>query len=304
VTAAIYLVRDDGGLVEMREQSYDTEDVLQKLLADHPRLLGSDEGTGVLLVSREVTVSDEEGSAGRLDHLFLDRDGVPILVEVKRACDTRIRREVVGQLLDYAANAVLHWPVDRLRAAFEEQCAARGRDPAASLAAHLGDDIDPDTLWEQAKTNLQAGRIRLVFIADQIPPRLRRIVEFLNEQMDPAEVLALEVQQFVGEGVRTLVPRVIGQTAAAQQRKAAASSERQTWNEQSFFADLEARRGTAEASAARAVHRWAIQNAARVWYGSGKRSGSFGATIVSARGEYVRQPGDLLPVAHAQAAVR
>ena len=33
--------------------------------------------------------------------------------------------------------------------------------------------------------------------------------------MDPAEVLGVEVQQFVGERMRTLVPRVIGQTAEA-----------------------------------------------------------------------------------------
>jgi len=32
--------------------------------------------------------------------------------------------------------------------------------------------------------------IRMLFVADRIPAELRRIVEFLNEQMDPAEVLA------------------------------------------------------------------------------------------------------------------
>ena len=45
------------------------------------------------------------------------------------------------------------------------------------------------------------------------------MVEFLNEQMDPAEVLALEVRQYVGKDLRTLVPRVIGQTSEAEQRK-------------------------------------------------------------------------------------
>ena len=54
----------------------------------------------------------------------------------------------------------------------------------------------------------------MIFVADVIPGMLRRIVEFLNEQMDPAEVLAVEVQQYVntGENVpKTLVPRVFGQ---------------------------------------------------------------------------------------------
>ena len=53
-----------------------------------------------------------------MDHLFLDQDSIPTIVEVKRSTDTRIRREVVGQLLDYAANAVVYWPVERLQAQF------------------------------------------------------------------------------------------------------------------------------------------------------------------------------------------
>jgi hypothetical protein len=59
----------------------------------------------------------------------------------------------------------------------------------------------PETFWAMVKTNLQAGRVRLIFVADVIPPELRRIVEFLNAQMDPAEVLALEIKQYVGEGL-------------------------------------------------------------------------------------------------------
>lgn len=57
-----------------------------------------------LLVSREWGVPREEGGGGHwsLDHLFLDQEGVPTLVEVKRSSDTRLRREVVGQMLDYA----------------------------------------------------------------------------------------------------------------------------------------------------------------------------------------------------------
>jgi hypothetical protein len=54
-----------------------------------------------LLVSREVGVPLQEEGAGQmsLDHLFLDQGAVPTLVEVKRGSDTRIRREVVGQML-------------------------------------------------------------------------------------------------------------------------------------------------------------------------------------------------------------
>ena len=75
-------------------------------------------------------------------------------------------------------------------------------------------------VWRQVDANLRAGRVRLVFVADRIPPELRRIVEFLNEQMRPAEVLAVEVDQFVApNGVRTLVPRLVGKTQRAEAAK-------------------------------------------------------------------------------------
>ena len=61
-------------------------------------------------------------------------------------------------------------------------------------------------------TNLAAGRLRLLFIADVIPEPLKRVVEFLNAHMQEIEVLAVEVKQFRGESTQTLVPRVIGRT--------------------------------------------------------------------------------------------
>ncbi len=36
----------------------------------------------------------------------------------------------------------------------------------------------------------------MVFVADVIPDELMRITEFLNEQMNPAQVFAVEVKQY------------------------------------------------------------------------------------------------------------
>jgi hypothetical protein len=71
------------------------------------------------------------------------------------------------------------------------------------------------------KTNLAAERIRLVFVADEISPELRSILEFLNRQMSETEVFAIEVKQYVDdEGERqTIVPQVIGRTEAAKAAK-------------------------------------------------------------------------------------
>ncbi len=227
----------------MHETKYDSESLLQELLADYPDLLAGDqidleEPRRWLLVSREMAVPGEEDGAGRwsLDHLFLDQDAIPTLVEVKRSSDTRIRREVVGQMLDYAANAVVYWPVEAIRSQFERTTERQGLDPAITLQNFLGDKGNADEFWQTVKTNLQAGKIRLVFVADEVPQELRRVVEFLNGQMDPAEVLAIEVKQYVGEGDHiTLVPRLIGQTTAAQQRKSGARRNNKRSTRRLFF---------------------------------------------------------------------
>jgi len=45
----------------------------------------------------------------------------------------------------------------------------------------------------------------------------------VNQQMSPAEMLALELRQFAGEGLKTIVPIVYGQTEEAKQKKEAGS---------------------------------------------------------------------------------
>ena len=205
---------------------YDSEGLLQRLLQKYPQVLAgeqinSQEPRRWLLVSREIGIPDHEdgGSRWALDHLFLDQDGVPTLVEVKRGNDTRIRREVVGQLLDYASNAVAFWPIVQLQSDFEKSCLSDEVDPNERLEEFLDGQIEANQFWDNVKTNLQAGKIRMVFVSDCLPQELVRIIEFLNSQMDPAEVLGVEIKQYVSEGLRTLVPKVVGNTSEARQKK-------------------------------------------------------------------------------------
>lgn len=264
----------------MTEAAYDSEGVLQALIAKFPDLLAGDQLPGGeprrwLLVGREASVPDAEQGAGRwsVDHLFLDQDGVPTLVEVKRSTDTRIRREVVGQLIDYAANAVVYWPIDTVRSKFEARIDSEGLEPDVELATVIQGDANPDSYWEQVAANLRGGRIRLVFVADDIPRELRRVVEFLNEQM-VAEVIAIEVKQFVGpDGLRTLVPRVIGQSAAAESRKG--SREKRQWDEESFLDEIESRRGEVDARLSRDLIDWSRPRFPRFTWGTGITVGSF-----------------------------
>ncbi len=163
----IFTIIDGDRLMPLHESPYASEDELQRLVAEHPEVL-SGEGLGGeqprrwLLVAREAGLAAEPQGPARwsVDHLLIDQDGVPTLVEVKRAGDTRIRREGVGQMLDYAANAVVYWPVEELRQRFVETCAGRGAEPSEVLADFVGSATDPRGLLgpDRGEPRCRSGR--------------------------------------------------------------------------------------------------------------------------------------------------
>lgn len=175
-------------------------------------------------MAQEYPLASGQGGGARwsVDHLFLDQDAIPTIVEVKRSSDTRIRREVIGQLIEYAAKGVKYWPIERVRGQFEAQCEMSQLDPSEAIHETFGESLDIDVLWESARLNLETGRVRMIFVGDVIPSELQRVVEFLNEQMTRAEVLALELRYYKTGELTTLVPKVFGQTGKAQQLKESA----------------------------------------------------------------------------------
>lgn len=218
----IYVVDQAGGLTAMTPSAPRDEDTMQALVAKYPELITDDDGD-LLLVRREQPIDDSPDGGGKmsLDHLFVTKSGVPVLVELKRATDTRIRREVVGQMLDYAANAVAYWRPGQLALSFAATAEASGKDADSLLAEFLG-EVDPGEFWQTVESNFAAGRVKLVFVADTIPSKLARIIEFLNDQMT-ADVRGIELRWFESQdrGLLTLSPRVIGETERAQATKAA-----------------------------------------------------------------------------------
>jgi len=220
VTERIYLTTT-GGIEPLEEKAFDLEAELQKLVADHPELLDGEQMSPGdprrwLLISSEKSIAEAAGEGARwaLDHLLVDQDARPTLAEVKRGWSSEIRRTIVGQLLEYAAHASETWTAKHLRETFENSAERRGLDPRQELDRLLqkGAEADVDAFWDEVERNLDANRLRLLFISDRIPDELARVVTFLNEQMPDIEVLAVEIKRFQGGSNQTLVPRIIGRT--------------------------------------------------------------------------------------------
>ena len=216
-------------LLPMISEDYIDEDVLQSYIADYPDLIPGDQINPEsprrwLLVKREMGVPDANDAYGdrwSLDHLLLDQDGVPTFVEVKRSVDTRIRREVIGQMLDYAANGLAYWTLARLRQSAAETALVRGQNLDDLLADLLGNGSEEarEVYWQQVAENLGKGSVRLLFAVDKAPPELRRLTEFLNAKLNDVEVLIVELKQYRGEAGTAISPVVIGSTEASRERK-------------------------------------------------------------------------------------
>lgn len=282
----IFFIKDDGQLLEMNAHEFLSEGDFQKLIEDYPNLLAGwqideENPRRWILVKREFGLSSTEVESDRwaVDHLFLDQDAIPTIVEVKRSSDTRIRREVVGQMLDYAANGVVYWPIEKIRQAFFERVQKEEGNPDAELINLIGENADIEAFWSQVETNLKTGNLRLLFVADEIPKELRRIVEFLNERMSPTEVLALQLKHYKSGEHKVLVPTIFGETSQAETKKHKTQKPSINWNLDLSIEKFAEYRGKQITEAVKKVLDWTKTNMPYLKFGKGGQYPAIGPYV-------------------------
>jgi hypothetical protein len=201
--------RGAGPWAEPEISGHKSEDALQELLATSPDLLPGAETGLPLAVARELPVS-----AGRIDLVGVDVEGEVTLCECKLATNPGIRREVIGQLLEYASSLRGMSLSD-----FSERFAARAGVPLVEAVSGIaGEGFDQESFEQQVAENLAAGRFRLVIVVDRISDALRQTVLYLNEHLDRA-VLALELAYLRDGEVEMLLPQIFGAESAERRRQ-------------------------------------------------------------------------------------
>jgi hypothetical protein len=229
---SLWVTTSEEALVPLETEGYAKEGDFQRLLADNPAVLASAVDPGGdssqwLLVDRELPIKADESDTGTwsLDHLFIAADAVPVLVEVKRSSNPAARREVVAQMLDYAASFAADWSAERLRGRFEQRTSRRPGTSTIEMDAFFTSSglDDEEQLWDNVQTNIDAGKIRLLFVADQLSPTLVRVIDYLKAQLRTAEVLGVEVVRHApatAGGPIVYQPVVHGRNSPIAQRKA------------------------------------------------------------------------------------
>lgn len=209
---------------------------LQDLLENNPQLLPSeqiypDNPPQWLLIKREMPVLDPSTGAARwsIDFLYVDHMAIPTLVECKRCDDTRSRREVIAQMLEYAANGHHYWSAEELQARAQES--SGGLDQLNSWITQVGAvGGTSGAFFEAVVANLRKATMRLIFFLEESPNELRSLVEFLNNQLKETEVLLVEARLYESPSGRIIVPWLFGYSEEARvaKRESRAQVTRQT----------------------------------------------------------------------------
>ena len=196
-----------------------SENALRDLLFAQPAILPVGEidlAIGPLApITRELNVP----GVGRIDALLADGRGHLVVVECKLWRNPQARREVVGQILDYA-RALARFSYEDLQREISSATGRKG-NVLFELVRGLGGALDEARFVDQVSRNLAAGRFLLMVVGDGITEGTQRIGEYLQAQpglaFDFALVEMAEYRFADGGAERVIVqPRVLARTAVIE----------------------------------------------------------------------------------------
>lgn len=151
---------------------------LQSLIDTNPQILPVNEiesfYSPLISIGREI-----ETKVGPIDNLFISPDGYITLVETKLWRNPQARREVVGQILDYAKELT--------KLTFEDLDAKirKSNNESKGILEFINenypiDDFDKQSLIDKISNNLKRGRFLLLIVGDGIRESVEDLVNFLN----------------------------------------------------------------------------------------------------------------------------
>jgi hypothetical protein len=264
----ILMRKDKGekwGLVESND--YSDEADLQDLLSESLEVISMDEirtGAGPLVAAvREFSLP-----VGSIDLLAFTARGDIAIIECKLAKNTQAKREVIGQILDYAAHL---WDLSYKDLDLAVQ--KRINQPLADWVHDQSDDLEwnEEEFRNNVSSALEDGNFILTIVVNEINEELNQIIRYVNSAGKPAfSFAALEMRRFNHSKIEMLVPHVFGPTHSPQKPPI----ETRKWDEPSFFEILHQKDPIAE-TVGRKILEWAVPRVSFIYWGEGKVTGAF-----------------------------
>lgn len=186
---------------------------IQALVHAHPGALPISEidpmFVGAVPICRELNTS-----AGPIDNFLVTPTGLPVLVECKLWRNPEGRREVVGQILDYAKE-LSRWSSSDLQREVSIRLKQREGNPLLDLVRASYPEVDEVEFNDALTLNLRRGRFLLLIVGDGIRAGVEAIAEYLQAHAGLHFSLGLVEMPIylLPDGSRLVVPRVLAKTA-------------------------------------------------------------------------------------------
>jgi len=150
--------------------------------------------------------------AGPIDNLLITPSGLPIIVECKLWRNPEGRREVVGQILDYAKE-LSRWSSSDLQREVAKRTDLPG-NPLLSLLREAGHEVDEIAFNDALTSNLRRGRFLLLIVGDGIREGVEAIASYLQAHLGLHFSLGLvEMPIFrLPDGSHLVTPRILART--------------------------------------------------------------------------------------------
>lgn len=197
--------RNDGsGWRLLAPTGFPDEAALHALIHEAPQILPLSGTPQLAVVGREVLLGN-----GYADLIAVEPSGRLAIIEVKLSRNAEARRAVVAQVLTYAAY-LKGMSAKRL----EQDVLARHlseRNYQSLAEAVVANDqagsFDAEAFASDLGESLSQGRFRLVFVLDEAPEELVRLVGYLETIGDKLLIDLVVVSSYRLDGTQILVPQ-------------------------------------------------------------------------------------------------
>lgn len=194
------------------------EDWIQQLIHKQPSILPVDDIDSnfapLIPIGREISTS-----VGYIDNLYISPGGYITIVETKLWRNPEARREVVGQILDYAKE-LSKWTyndLDKAVKAYNKHFNSNSDGLLATIRRYEPiDETDEQYFIDSISKNLFRGRFLLLIVGDGIRESIEDMVEYLNQTPQlffTLSLIELQVYRFSQEKDNYIViPQIIMRT--------------------------------------------------------------------------------------------
>ncbi|MFW6065148.1 MAG: hypothetical protein ACOC8Y_06200 [Candidatus Natronoplasma sp.] len=263
------IVSKDNETRKIEESKFEAETKLQEYIYNNPEILPIEEieeDTPFIIAAREVPTN-----SGPIDAVGLDKNGNIYVVETKLYSNSD-KRKVMAQVMDYGAALWKHTNDfgefmktlrNRYRNKFDEEL------DNELLSTFDIDEEEMEEYLEEVKQNLDDGKFRFVILMDQVTSRLKDLILFMN-QNSRFDVYAVELDHYTFDDYKISIPKMYG---AEVKKSVGSSSKRKSWDEESFFEELQKNVDDSEYSKVKKIFE-ETRDLGEISYGTGINTGS------------------------------